>query len=408
MMNKLKVLALSYAFPPMAFPRSIQVSRLLESLDCECIVICGFDPAQRCDDTIAPEIEDRMNQIIRLSDSKTKFQRYVDTVTALPYMSLWSSIPDNQHKWVINANKQYQKWQKDNSWQPDVLLTFGQPMSDHLFGLKFKKDTGLPWIAHFSDPWVDSIFRRDNPAAYYRNKQLERKVINNADAVIFTSPETSDLVMNKYPRSWHRKAYYVPHSLKRELYDLDISPPREYYVMRSIGNFYGERSPEPLFKGLERINSITPKLTENLKIEIIGSLGKGMNSLFNKYKEIEHIIQFIGSVSYAQSINMMQTAHCLVVIDAPAESSVFFPSKLVDYIGANRYIFAISPPGTTSRLVTNLGGTSVDPLDLDGICLALEQIFKKRPGKLSISTDEYDSGTVGMKMRQIIEAVIYH
>ncbi|NLE27115.1 MAG: glycosyltransferase family 4 protein [Clostridiaceae bacterium] len=406
-MNTPKVLALSYAFPPMAFPQSIQISRLLECLNCDCVVICGLNPAQRCDNTISPEIEHRMNQIIRVYDSKTRFQQYFGAITALPYMSLWSNIPDNQYKWITKAYKHYRKWQKDNSWQPDVLLTFGQPMSDHLFGLQFKENTGLPWIAHFSDPWIDSIFRKDNPVAYYRNKLLERKVINNADAVIFTSQETIDLVMNKYPRSWYRKAHYVPHSLKRDLYDLDISPLGEYYVMRAIGNFYGARSPEPLFKGLEQIYSITPKLTENLKIEIVGSLDRGLNSLFSKYKGIEHLIQYIESVSYEQSIKMMQTAHCLVVIDAPAESSVFFPSKLVDYIGANRYIFAISPPGTTSRLVTNLEGIAVDPLDSDGICLALEQILKKRPSKLPKSTDEYDSGMVGMKMRQIIESIVY-
>ena len=38
--------------------------------------------------------------------------------------------------------------------RPDALVSFGMPMTDHLLGLDLKRATGLPWLAHFSDPWA--------------------------------------------------------------------------------------------------------------------------------------------------------------------------------------------------------------------------------------------------------------
>jgi len=405
-LKKYNILAMSYCFPPMAFPRSIQVSRLLKNLDASCTVICGFDTEQRYDPSISPNIEQIVEKTIRLPYEPSKSARFMNSVTSFFYLSIFSNFPDAQRGWAMNAYQYYADWQRINCWNPDVLVTFGQPMSDHLFGLLFKKVSDLPWIAHFSDPWVDNMFRRDNYIAYYRNRNLERKVIAAADAVIFTSQETLDLVMSKYPELWRDKAYYLPHSLDRSIYLPDYKPPEEHYIMRSVGNFYGSRSPEPLFSGLDRIAAESPELLKKVKVELVGSLGRGMHKLINKYKRIEPIVEFYGSVNYLESIRMMQTAHCLLVIDAPSESSVFFPSKLVDYIGADRFILAISPEGTCEQLVKRLGGAVAHPLDSDAIYYVLKQVLKERPSNMAQSIHEYDCDVVGQNMVKIIETVV--
>ena len=45
----------------------------------------------------------------------------------------------------------------------------------------------------------------------------------------------------------------------------------------------------------------------------------------------------------------------LLILDAPFKISVFFPSKLVDYIGANKPILAITPEGSCAEIVRKLG-----------------------------------------------------
>ena len=52
----------------------------------------------------------------------------------------------------------------------------------------------------------------------------------------------------------------------------------------------------------------------------------------------------------------------VLVIDAPAIESVFFPSKLVEYISFKIPIFGITPPGTAFNIIEKLGGW-IDPQD---------------------------------------------
>jgi hypothetical protein len=68
-------------------------------------------------------------------------------------------------------------------------------------------------------------------------------------------------------------------------------------------------------------------------------------------------------VGYLESLALMRSSDGLLVIDAPADQSVFLPSKLVDYIGSERPIFGISPPGTATKLIAELRGWIADPAD---------------------------------------------
>ncbi len=77
----------------------------------------------------------------------------------------------------------------------------------------------------------------------------------------------------------------------------------------------------------------------------------------------EGLVDFQRTVGYEESLDLMTSAHGLLVIDAPAAESVFLPSKLVDYIGAGRPVLGMTPPGTATRLITELGGWVSDPAD---------------------------------------------
>ena len=75
---------------------------------------------------------------------------------------------------------------------------------------------------------------------------------------------------------------------------------------------------------------------------------------------------FRPTVDYLTSLSLMSCADGLLVIDAPAETSVFLPSKLIEYIGAARPALGITPPGAASKLITELGGWVADPTDAKG------------------------------------------
>lgn len=407
-MPKPNVLAVSYGFPPMASPQSIQVSRFVDMLGTSVAVVSGEDPMERRDETIAPGIEERVEGILRVPFHRSLFRRRMDGLGERLRLG-WTSLPDPCRGWVYRAERRVESWQRETGFRPDLLITFGMPMSDHLFGLAYKRRTGCPWIAHFSDPWADNPFRRDNPFTAWLNRRMEGQVIAEADAVVFTSLETLDLVMRKYPGRWREKAFVIPHAFDRRRFDPALRPPEKPYVMRHIGSFYGPRSPQPLLAAIECLAQEEPGLLDGVAVEFIGSMGRYYD-VSRRYPAAHRLLAFRSMVPYAESLRLMQTAHCLLVIDAPAEVSVFFPSKLVEYIGSNRFILALSPRGTTARVVEEVGGMVLNPDDGASLYNGLRKVLRERPWNLqTFHAARYDldgvRGEVERLKREVLDRV---
>jgi hypothetical protein len=50
---------------------------------------------------------------------------------------------------------------------------------------------------------------------------------------------------------------------------------------------------------------------------------------------------------------------------------LFFPSKLADYMGTDRRVVAVTPPGTAARIVQQIGGWVCDPGAPEQVAAAL-------------------------------------
>jgi hypothetical protein len=396
-MGNRKILAVSYAFPPMAYPRSIQVSRLLSSLSGYVKVICASSFAERNDESIFFGVAQVFPDILRVDFKRNPLDRLFKYIVP-------GYGPDEYVRWVERASDEFADSGSRTAYKPDLLITFGMPMSDHLFGLMYKKSNSTPWIAHFSDPWSDNPYLEHNLMQRRFSRKWERAVIEGCDAAVFTSPETVDLVMRKYPASWRKKAFCVPHSYDLQRYDKELRPPEAGYVIRHIGSFYGKRSPETFFKALESICLEQPALLSGVSIDFVGFIGKYRNMLAG-YPHARNVIKSSNSVPYVESLRLMQTAHCLLVCDAPRDYSVFFPSKLADYLGAKRFIVAISPKGAAQRIVQEAGGWVADPNDIGNIKGMLIKLLKEKPNAITGDISGYEHFHVAGIMESIIESV---
>jgi len=354
------VVFFTYAYPPLKYPRSVQISRLVKYSAHKIRVVCCAD-GSATDDTIAgdgsrgPETLDvfQKRPLVRF-DPRRLIARL--------------SVPDPLLFWARKTAKTVLS--RGLVGKADVLVTFGQPMSSHLAGLSIQRATGAPWIAHFSDPWVDNPFRRRVPLTGLVNRHMERKVIAQADRVVFTSGETVDLVMKKYPESWRQKAVVIPHAFDPELYGSDPGPNKER-IIRYLGDFYGNRTPEILVKALVEIHRTRPDVLRNIRFELIGNMPADMARAVDDSSLPAGLLVIRSSTDYQTSLRLMREAALLLVIDAAFEKSVFLPSKLIDYIGSGRPVFAITPPGTARALVEKLSGFIADPSNVEQVAQQL-------------------------------------
>ena len=367
------LLAVSFAYPPSALPRAVQVSRLLKNLHARTTLVCADHDEKdvRKDQTLVAESEACLAHCIRVPFAHRGLQRLASRVAYRLDLPAIDKVPDHFRSWKPAVISAVDSFCRAQNYVPDVLATFGFPMSNHLIGLKLKRRLGVPWVAHFSDPWVDNPFRRQDPLTRRLNLSLESRVLEVADRLIFTSEETLDLVMSKYAGSLRRKARVLPHSYDAEQFPARANGKDGRLIIRYLGDLYTPRSPEPLFRAVAQMLNEPPFLNCDVRFEIVGKMyelnldAMGLDAL------PEGVISLKSSVKYLDSLALMANSDGLLVIDAPADLSVFLPSKLIDYVGAGRPILGITPRGTAADLIRRLGGWVADPADVPAIAAAL-------------------------------------
>ncbi|MEI7605810.1 MAG: glycosyltransferase [Rhodospirillaceae bacterium] len=376
----MRILAVSYMVPPMLYPQAIQIGRLLIGTPGELALVSGQVRELGTGLDVYPNFEKR--PVLHVSASAKPALTGLADRLGRYFLPFYGRSPDGFRSWVPRAETAALTALAGAGFSPDVMVTFGEPMSDHLLGLRLKSRLGVPWVAHFSDPWADNPFRRHEVFANILNRKLERQVVAMADRVIFTSEETRALVMGKYPEPWRAKTDVLPHSFDRPLYPERRAPSSETLVVRYLGSFYGHRTPKPLFRALRLILDREPELLRGVTFELVGGMPSRMklDPVFRGLPET--LVRLVGTVPYSASLTLMSESDLLLVIDGPDTLSVFLPSKLIDYIGAGVPIFGIVPPGTSARLVERLGGGIADPRDpagiADGLVRALDLARQRR------------------------------
>jgi len=353
------LLAISFSYPPQTEPRAIQVSRLLSHLKWPTVLLC-----EGSEDDVP--ITDSTVSTVRVPLPVTSLRQFSMRVASQFKIPVWFRTPDHLHPWKSRVLARVGEMIAGNQLQPELLLTFSFPLIDSIIGLELKRLYGYPWIAHFSDPWVDSPFKEYDSLTRALNLRLERDVVETADRLVFTSAETADLVMAKYPTVLRDKVRTLPHAYEAEIF---LTPKLENngrMVIRYLGDLYSGRTPRPLFDALRQLVSSDPELVARFRFEIVGDIHQLELKSMGLEELPENLLVLRGRVSYDQSSELMASAHGLMVIDAPAPrggKSVFLPSKLIEYVGAGRPIIGLTPKGTAADLITDLGGWVADPAD---------------------------------------------
>jgi Glycosyl transferase 4-like domain len=271
------------------------------------------------------------------------------------------------------------------------LITFAQPWSDHLVGLRVSRATGLPWVAHFSDPWVDSPYATGRQRSIWR--RMEEDVIRQASAVVFVTAETADLVMAKYPDDWRQKVSVVPHGFEPRPAGKTVPSAAGHPPMRIVytGRFYaGLRTPMPLLRALAELNT---RETLSGVLDVL-FLGPRVDEFERDAARLglTPFVRFRDRVPPAEAAQVAAEADVLLVIDAPSNGpSVFLPSKLIDYLAFRKPILGVTPErGATARLLRRLECPVAPPDDVTAISSALADLVRRhRAGTLRVA-DSFD------------------
>ncbi|MHC9539564.1 MAG: glycosyltransferase [Vulcanimicrobiota bacterium] len=413
----IKILLISHSYPPLLTSNSIQVGRwtgeISTSGDIAFNVIsvspqCTSEKTGIKEQLLHPEL------LVHRTLSLEKF--FLETKINGVLKKIWPALlakPDFQSLWIPFAEAEINRLIDREFF--DLVISCSHYITNHVIALKVWKKTGLPWIACFSDPWTDSIYFQEIDKKHGTwCRSLEREIVAQASAITVPCREMASLFLKRYGEMLQSKLHHIPHCYDRTLIE-EIEQQHckaervESGDIRVVhtGSFYGKRTPLPFLDVLAILRKNGS--AGQIRCLFVGADREDYRKALIE-RELLGCVDFIDRVSYEESIAFMKSAQLLLLIDAPCRGgeSVFFPSKLADYLGTGLPIAGLTPAGSCSeRILSSTGHHAIDINNMEEAVKTFESIFANVAAMPDHPPpEEYSHKYVTSRWRELIMQIV--
>ena len=177
----------------------------------------------------------------------------------------WLYRPDPQIGWYPFAVRAGRRALREGRF--DAVFSSSFPITAHLVGRRLHRDSGLPWVAEFRDPWTDVI--ADGEPRKAREVARERSIVVEATRVVTVSEAWAALFRGKGARDV---------GVVTNGYDAaDLAPgrPPDGIVVTYLGSFYSDRQDlSAVWPALRRIGDTSP--SRRFRLRFVGDLDRGL------------------------------------------------------------------------------------------------------------------------------------
>lgn len=298
-----------------------------------------------------------------------------------PTLSEWLNTPDSRVGWVRPAVRMAAAALSQR--RMDLIYSTSPYASAHLIALRLKRDTHLPWVADFRDPWRDQPYRaRRGALAEWRDARLETRVLNAADYIVVNTMEARAQLIDRNSRLANKCSVIAngwDEDLASSVSPVRLGQPNETVFVHA-GQFYGPRSPEPLFRALAGLRALRPDVADRIRLVFIGPHAVRQTTLGALAKEagIADRVSVLGPRGHREALSLMVGGDAVLLVGGevcPTESQV--PAKLYEYMALRKPILAlVTPTGPSARILQEARADAVvcDPRDLPEIMAAIERM----------------------------------
>jgi glycosyltransferase involved in cell wall biosynthesis len=311
--------------------------------------------------------------------------------TARDLLLSLSCVPDKYNGWLIPAVAAGLR--AIIRTRAGVICSSAPYFTSHLAGYWLAVLTGLPWVAHFRDPWITGLHaeRRPDKICFKINHALERLTISRADVVICVTEEHAALLRQAYdhmPASkfavvmngfdgleWQELIESIPPSAPGEGYAADA--PRKFRITYA-GELYMKRDPAPLFRALRSLIDDGEIGRGEAIVEFIGSCdaieGRGMADIVSE-AGIEGYVEMRGRLSHPETLRRLLQSDLLLLLSE--KQLIEIPGKTFEYLKTRRPILALTYEGAVATLLRRTGGAwVVSPDDQHGVIHAVRESYR--------------------------------
>jgi hypothetical protein len=272
--------------------------------------------------------------------------------------------------------------------KPALIYSRSHPPASHLVAIELVRGpfAGVPWIAHFTEPWSLHPYYR-SPITRRALRLREQDVMAAATQLVFGTEALRD-AMTASAADLLAKSHVVRSPAEWPHAETSPSPLQAQpgsRVLAHVGSLHAARSPLPLFEGLAELQRTDSALQPRLEAWLVGSYDQTHAGLAEQLGVAE-CVRRSAPLPYAQSLAVMRSADVLLVLDTPAKDNVFLPTKLTDYLAARKPILALTSPGSlTAKVMDRWQQPWADMSDSSAVAAALRQAAS---GQLRPAPDE--------------------
>jgi hypothetical protein len=304
----------------------------------------------------------------------------------------WLALPDPWVTWLLGAVPAGLRLIR--KWRPAVIWSTYPIATAHLIAYALHHLTGLPWVADFRDPMIetdpDTGQRYPSDTRLYSVRRLvEKRAIENCQRAVFVTLEALQLYRHRYP---HRaeKMRLVENGFDEESFaavaglvkDTNARGGRPLELVHSGTLYPGpDRDANGLLAALSQLRKQGKISANTLRIRLRAT---GYDEYYREriaQRGVADIVTLEPAIPYQAALAEMMEADGLLLFQG-STSNPAVPAKLYEYLRARRPIFAlVDDRGATAAVLARAKVGKVVPLSsceqiATGLLQYLEEIHK--------------------------------
>ena len=324
--------------------------------------------------------------------------------------------PDPRCLWIRPSVRFLKKYLAEHP--VDLIVSTGPPQSMHLIGLRLARETGLPWIADFRDPWTRIFYFKHlqmTKATERWHEKMEKKVLDEASAVVAVSP----LVQQEFQAMTDTPVELITNGFDE--CDFEGSEcteayggPEKNFTITHTGLFAADGNPTVLWDVLSEKCAKDEQFRKLLKIKLIGKNDEQIIKALED-RGLKDMLEDMGYQPHSAAVQEQRTASVLILpLRKEPEYKAVLPGKLLEYLASFRPVLGIGQTDGAMAMILNetKTGKVIDWEDKEGISEYIEKCWKMHlEGRLTTEgadLSHFTRRSITRRMVQLFERLASH
>lgn len=271
-------------------------------------------------------------------------------------LSGWVLVPDAYRPWKPFALRAARRILRERPVR--AIVSTSSPDTAHVIARDLARETALPWIADFRDPWTRRIAYAPPTRLHDRwHVAMEASVLEEASHVVVTTDETRDDFLSRSPHLTAERISVIPNGVDpADFPGADPAPDAARFTLSFVGQLSSGRTVDPLLPVLEAFFAAVPGARAHTRVRFVGPVERE-NVARVARAGLDDVIVFEPSRPHREAVRVLLDGHVALLVEHPgARAGLIAQGKLYEALYSTRPVLALVPPGAVRRLLAHIGG----------------------------------------------------